>query len=269
MSGRVPEVRALIAGLRALLGGDDARALYEAARAAEDAIDASEAGAVPALAAPLASELQSTADEALGRAAALGHADAAAEVAWRIYYAERSDRAREAFTLAQVAGDIGMGQYLLGLFRYSGFGCAVDPPASFAHHQQAAEKGYADAMFELYVYYSRGIGTPEDAEQALSWCRRAAEGGSPRAMANLGGFYATGQYLRADPEQALHWYRLAAEAGHGRAAATLGVMYAQGQGTETDADAARRWLARAQTLGYDPTGLVTQCGLDPIHWLSG
>lgn len=267
MSGPLSDVRGQISTIRALLDGEDVQALYEAARGAEDLVDASEAGVGSPLSADEAAALQQVADEALAHAAGLGHPEAAGEVAWRIYYAEINDRAREAFALAQLASSTGAGQYLLGLFRYSGFGCAVDPAASFAHHQLAADQGYADAMFELYVYHSRGIGTAVDEQAAVAWCVRAAEAGSPRAMANLGGFYATGQWMEADQAKALHWYGLAAEAGHGRAAATLGVMYAQGQGTPPDEGLARKWLERSVRLGYDPQALLVQCQMDPHRWL--
>jgi TPR repeat protein len=272
MTDRTADAEAMIADLEALLAGDDRVALYEAALHAEAALDARASDAMIGLVPidpALVDKLSELADAALGRSAGLGHPESAAEVAWRIYCARQEDRAEEAFELVHHAADTPNGQYLLGLFTYAGFGCAADPEASLQHHLHAAEGGLGDAMFELYVYASRGIAGPVDEAMALHWCLQAAEAGSPRAMANLGGFYATGHGVEKNDATALAWYEAAAERGHGRAAATLGVMLAAGQGTEPDEDLARRWFHAAVDLGYDPTALIVQCNLDPAHFLDG
>ncbi|MEQ1567380.1 MAG: tetratricopeptide repeat protein [Myxococcota bacterium] len=272
MDARTAEVERLVDRLASLADSDDAIALHALALEAEAVVDARASDTFNGLALvdpTLLTDLSGRADEALGRAAGLGHPEAAAEVAWRIYCAGQEDRAAEAFALLGHASDLPNGQYLLGLFRFAGFGCPVDPGASAAHHRSAAAAGMADAMFELYVYASRGIGGPIDDRSALDWCTRAAEAGSARAMANLGGFYATGHQVPRDEVQALRWYQLAAESGHGRAAATVGVMLATGQGTEPDEDAAREWFTAAGDLGYDPTALMVQCGIDPARFLEG
>jgi TPR repeat protein len=268
MGGGLPDVRAQIEEMRTLRETRDADALYFAARVAEESIDEGEYGSLGTLTPELADELQVEADEALRIAASLRQPFAAAEVAWRIYHAEQRERAEEAFHLATVASEVPNGQYLLGLFYYTGFGCEVSGPKSLAHHLKAAELGYADAMFELYVYHSRGIGTKPDQEAAVQWCKRAADAGSPRAMANLGGFYATGQGVPLDLEQAVHWYHLAAKNGNGRAAATLGVMYLQGEAVVQDEAAGLEWVREAERLGYDPQALMVQFGLDPAQWLN-
>jgi TPR repeat protein len=272
MPGRTVDAREKIERLQALIETDDRDAMFEAATAAEIALDARGADAMIGLAPvdpELIARLSELADTALGRAAGLGHPEAAAEVAWRIYCAHQEDRAAEAFELVQHAADLPNGQYLLGLFLYAGFGCDKDDAASLEYHRAAAQAGFGDAMFEMYVYTSRGIAGPVDDAAALAWCRKAAEAGSPRAMANLGGFYATGHGVPRDEALAMEWYQRAAELGHGRAAATLGVMYAAGQGIEPDEELARRWFVAAIDLGYDPTALIVQCGLDPARFLDG
>lgn len=272
MPERTTRALAQTAELEQLILGDDHEALYQAALAAESTLDergADVAAGLPPVHAALLERLAELADTALGRAAGLGHPEAAAEVAWRIYCARQDERADEAYELAQLAGDLPNGQYLLGLFTYAGFGTPVDAAASAQHHHLAAEGGLADAMFELYVYASRGIAGPVDDRAAMEWCLRAAEAGSARAMANLGGFYATGHGVVRDEVTALAWYQAAAERGHGRAAATLGVMLAAGQGTEPDEELARRWFQAAMDLGYDPTALIVQCNLDPARFLDG
>ena len=251
-------------GLAALLaaGTVDGEQLYAEVERAEEVLDGElldEASWV---------RLKALADEALARAAEQGHPFAAVTVASRIYFGRHDDRAPEAFALAARAEDVARGQYLLGLFRYAGFGCPVDLPASFAHHRNAAEGGDPDAMFELYVFHSRGIAVPQDDAAAMAWCVRAAEAGSARAMANLGSFYATGHGMPRDEVEAIGWYYRAAEAGHGKAAATIGVMCALGQGTEPSEEEAKRWLQVAREIGFEPWSFVEQCGLDPVRYLA-
>lgn len=151
----------------------------------------------------------------------------------------------------------------LGWFAYNGIGGPADPAESLRWQLAGADRGDADAMFELYALRSTGQGCEVDEADALRWCQRAAEAGSARAMANLGGFHATGRGVTQDLERAIHWYTRAVEAGSGRAAANLGVMAATGEGMPSDAAAAKQWFARAEALGYPWWEMAEMAGLDP------
>ena len=59
--------------------------------------------------------------------------------------------------------------------------------------RKAAEQGNAAAQNALAVCYAAGEGVPKDAVEAVKWFRKAAEQGSMKAQHNLGGCYATGQ----------------------------------------------------------------------------
>jgi len=66
--------------------------------------------------------------------------------------------------------------YLLkGYMLYRGYAFDENWESSFMAHQQSANKGNADAMFELCIYYTHGIGIETDIEKALQWCTKAAE----------------------------------------------------------------------------------------------
>ncbi len=47
--------------------------------------------------------------------------------------------------------------------------------------RKAAERGHADAQFNLGVMYNNGEGVPEDDIEAVKWYRKAAEQGNALA----------------------------------------------------------------------------------------
>lgn len=258
-----------IAALEAALASDDAEPLYDEALRARIAADFRATDAMIGLPSPnaeLVDRMRALAEEALERAAALGHLQAGVEVANRIYFSRAAERAETAIAYAARANELARAQYLLGLFAYTGFGTPKDEVKSLDHHRRAAEAGESDAMFELYVFYAKGIGTAVDVPHAVKWCHLGAEAGSTRAMYNLGGFYATGNGVAQDGKKAVHWYGKAADAGHGRAAATLGVMYATADSVEEDHDKAREYFAVAGALGFPWEDFADQCGLDPADF---
>ena len=198
-----------------------------------------------------------------------GHPLGAAKAAELIRRLERADRYADALRWldAALARDPnGMVHYTRGLYAFNGLGCPADRAAAFRLHEEAAARGNADAMFELYAMLAQGQGCTADPARAVDWCVRAAEGGNIRAMANLGGLYATGNGLAQDSARAVEWYGRAAEKGHGRAAASLGCMYAMGQEIEGDERKARWYFARSEALGYDWRPMAATMGLEVGEW---
>ena len=78
-----------------------------------------------------------------------------------------------------------------------------------------AERGIADAQFNLAVRYDFGEGVSEDATEAIRWYRLAAEQGHADAQFNLGVSYADGEGISKDAVQAYMWLDLAAARGTG------------------------------------------------------
>lgn len=153
--------------------------------------------------------------------------------------------------------------YQLGLLYYNGeWWLETDLEKSREFHEKAADLNNADAMFELYVYYSRGQGVAQDNEKALVWCVKSAENGNARACYNLGAFYATGKLFETDKEISLKWYAKASELGHGKASATLGVMYKQGQGAEKNADLAAQYFNKAEEQHFDLYSMLNNLGIE-------
>ncbi|MCY1058783.1 tetratricopeptide repeat protein [Nannocystis sp. SCPEA4] len=202
-------------------------------------------------------------------AAEAGHCpgvELAAHIAGRTRDPQRAAQALAWLQAARERDEHGRMHFMLGLFACQGVGGEVDVARGFAYHTEAAARGDADAMFELYVMHARGLGCPADEAVALAWCRKAAEGGNVRAMGNLGGFYATGSGVERDPARAVEWYERAAQLGHGRSAATLGTMYATGDGVAVAPEQARLWFRAADDLGFDWRDMAEAVGLDVEAW---
>ena len=90
-----------------------------------------------------------------------------------------------------------------------------------------------------------GFGIAQDQKQAASWYLSAAEKGHAEAQFNLGRLYATGKGVAHDEEQAARWIRASASQGYAPAQARLGMRYATGSGMTEDDRRAYFWLTLA------------------------
>jgi uncharacterized protein len=80
---------------------------------------------------------------------------------------------------------------------------------------------------------------------AIGWYRKAAERGHADAQYNLGLMYYDGQGTPLDPSEASRWFRKAAEQGLADAQFNLGLLYAHSRGVEKDYVEASLWLILA------------------------
>lgn len=108
---------------------------------------------------------------------------------------------------------------------------ATEQPAlAFQFALEAAEKGLAEAQFNIGECYAAGTGVEVDLDQARAWYQRAAEQGQAPAL------YALGQLQERDsldPDglaEAGRWYRQAAKLGHPGAQVALDRLDAAGYG---------------------------------------
>jgi uncharacterized protein len=92
-------------------------------------------------------------------------------------------------------------------------------------------------------------GMPQDDKQAAYWYELAAQKGHAEAQFNLGRLYATGKGVPHDEEQAARWVRAAASQGYAPAQAGLGTRYATGMGIGQDTKRAYFWLTLAYLHG--------------------
>lgn len=68
-----------------------------------------------------------------------------------------------------------------------------------------AERGLADAQYNLGIVYLHGDGVGKNAEEAIKWFRRAAEQGDRPAQQQLGVMILHGIGTTANPEEGYRW----------------------------------------------------------------
>lgn len=115
--------------------------------------------------------------------------------------------------------------------------------------RKAAEKGDADAMFNMGVMYHNGQGVQQDYREAMHWFRKAADKGVAEAMFGVGAIYHNGRGVLQDSRQAMNWFRKAGKRGHPGAMFNLASMYHQGLCTPQDYRKAMRWFRKAADKG--------------------
>ena len=81
----------------------------------------------------------------------------------------------------------------------------------FLEDKAKAEKGDAEAQYNLGHCYYNGEGVEKDFAQAAKWYRKAAEQNHASAQNNLGVRYANGQGVEKDYAEAYAWYNLASK----------------------------------------------------------
>lgn len=141
-----------------------------------------------------------------------------------------------AFTLLVTSGGVGSAQdFDKGDAAYR----SGDYATALREFRPLAERGNAQAQYNLGYRYHIGQGVTHDNKEAWKWFRKSAEQGYAKAQAMLGVMY---QYLAEDAKEAVKWYRKSAEQGHAEAQELLGQMYADGLGVTQDNIYAHMWL---------------------------
>jgi hypothetical protein len=79
--------------------------------------------------------------------------------------------------------------------------------------RQLAERGDADAQWQIGVRYHNGEGVPQDDVQAVQWYLRAAEQGNVAAQSALGSYYWAGTGAPRDLSKAYMWSEIALAGG--------------------------------------------------------
>lgn len=139
-------------------------------------------------------------------------------------------------------------QYNLGLMYAKGTGVAQDLKQAAQWYEKAAQQGVAAAQYNLGVMYANGQGVPKDMQKAADWYQKAADQGIEGAANNLGTIYNEGEGFK-NLNEAEKWYRRAAEKGVASAQFNLGVMYDLGQGVSQDFVEAMKWYRQAADQG--------------------
>jgi TPR repeat protein len=111
-----------------------------------------------------------------------------------------------------------------------------------------ADKGDADAQFNLGQAYKLGRGVPADLGSAQSWYEKAAAKGHEQAQVNLGLIL----FQRGDRAKAMPWIRKAADGGDPRAQYVLGTALFNGDLVPKDWPRAYAFMQLAAAQGLPP-----------------
>ena len=85
--------------------------------------------------------------------------------------------------------------------------------AAFNEWLPLAEKGSAEAQFNLAGMYSKGFGVVMDEKKSFDWYKKSAEQGHAKAQYNLGVMYLIGSGVTKSLSDAKHWLSLAYDNG--------------------------------------------------------
>jgi len=125
--------------------------------------------------------------------------------------------------------------------------------------QPLAERGDADAAFNLGQAYRLGKGVPLDLAQAQRWLEQAARKGHVDAAATLGLLL----FQNGNRVSGMRWLKAAAEAGEPRALLMVGTAMYNGDGVPQDPVTAYAYVSRAAAQGLAPAK-ATLADMDQI-----
>jgi TPR repeat protein len=123
-----------------------------------------------------------------------------------------------------------------------------DYAAGVAIWRPLAEKGDADAQFNLGQAYRLGRGVPTNLSAAQTWFERAANQGHLDAQATLGLLL----FQSGDQPDGLRWLRAAALKGEPRALLVYGTALFNGDGVTQDPVMGYAFVSRAAAQGLGP-----------------
>ena len=109
-------------------------------------------------------------------------------------------------------------------------------------YTQAANKGLAEAQFQLGKMYYLGESGSKDYSSASMWFKRAARQRHPKAEYGLATCYMNGDGLPVNYDQALMYMKASALRGYVPAQRKLAELYSKGVLVEADSVEAKRWL---------------------------
>lgn len=116
-----------------------------------------------------------------------------------------------------------------------------------------ADRGDADAQFELGLRQLTGEGVKKNDKEGVEWIKKAAEQKHVRAQFVLGSLYEDGLGVEKSEPKAFEWYRKAAENGFPAAQHAAAMAYDLGRGVKQDPAAAAKWLQKAADQDHAPS----------------
>jgi hypothetical protein len=124
-----------------------------------------------------------------------------------------------------------------------GVGVPKDQQAGAGWLLRAAQRGSAQAAFNVGVMYERGFIFERDSTRAVEWYRKAVEADLPMAKHNLALLLRDGKGAPRNGKEALDLLRSASRQGMAASMFALGDIYERGDATAKDPAMALAWFA--------------------------
>jgi hypothetical protein len=176
----------------------------------------------------------------------------AAAIAWNVVRIRTTERKyAEELRQNQSGADRGdaNAEYELGRMYFWGHGVPQDYAQADYWYQKAADQGFAKGEDGIGALYYYGNGLTQSYADALVWYRKAADQGDPIALEALGTMNYYGYGVPQSYSEATTWYRKAANQNYSKAEYDIGLMYWYGQGVPKDREQAYRWYRKAASQG--------------------
>ncbi len=119
--------------------------------------------------------------------------------------------------------------------------------------QTWADRGDADAQFELGLRLLTGEGLTKDEAKGMQWMEKAANQKHLRAQFVLGSLFEDGVGVTKDESKAVEWYRKSAENGFAPAQHAVAMAFDMGRGVKKDPTLATEWLQKAADQDHPPS----------------
>lgn len=139
----------------------------------------------------------------------------------------------------------------LGALYFNGIEAAKDKRKLVELLKQAADKGYAEAQFDLALCCAYGTGLVRDDKKAVELLKQAANKGYAPAQYNLGWRSIHGVGVEKEKRKAVELLKQAADKGHASAQELLGKCYGDGTGVVKDESKAKELFSLARQNHLD------------------
>ena len=148
-------------------------------------------------------------------------------------------------------------QFNVGLLYATGKGVKQDLRQAADWYRKAADQGVGAAEYNLGVMYANGDGVPRDVHEAVKWLQKASDAGIPMGREELANLY--GSKGIENYGKSFEQYNGAAAKGSPTAQFDLALLYDLGRGTPRNYEEAMKWYRKAADQGYPPA--MTNIGI--------
>lgn len=141
-------------------------------------------------------------------------------------------------------------QFELGVRQVTGEGMEKNPKAGAAWIEKAAKQKHRQAMHVLGTLYQDGLGVKKDLAKAHEWYQKGANVGFAISQHALGVLYEAGEGVTKDEAKAAEWFKKAAEQGHAQSQTAYASKLETGGGVPKSTAKAALWYLKAAQQGY-------------------